>query len=673
MARKKELPQQGWWGTRWRNYMHDVLEAGPRTSQSERGARSAPTELRIVPGEITAQVEVGNYGNYQAVSFKLKPLTERQWQKVMDAAARRSEVAQRLLNGNPGADLEALMGDLDLPLFPDPTRAVPLRCSCRGDSCRHINALVLHTADLLDASPFLWLEMRGISRAVLQAGIRARLADTAPGAGGGQPVSAERFWSTETDPDQIAVKPGIAALPDGLLRRLGPVPVPEEMRAVALISRQGWQTRPVEEVLRRLVSRMGKQAAALGQGEQAPAYHPWPTPGKEIPAGARLAGEVAEAVRAEGRLLTLEELVERCPTAAAVPHPHAVGLLAGALVHLPADLVPLGDRYVGPREAVLQGAAFSHVITFGEWHRGALTADADWARALALAGVEPPFRFRLGGREATAEEVWSALRPAVGDELRLTVIDPAAPVLEVALVRRAERSLMERDRATLPAAQALAHQMRETGGRTLTEAGALGLLLARGLLQPGKSVDPTWLLPFHTHGLSHGGTDRTLTWISYWRPGFGRGQFYGRDEGALFELEARLAERGESPQRIQEALYLVRRWWQYAGAEDQSRAPLASLLEYLWVSGPLDGGRGVEQLPQTLGDWFRVMVERKPSLREALAGHIAACSLTEAYAYRLQTLPPPTAKERQKSWEIEGYRWIGPEHFFAESPRARRW
>lgn len=675
MATKQKGPELGWWGDRWLNYTRDVLEAGPATPAAEKSARKAPTQLRITPGQIIATVAVGNYGNFQTASYKMKPITERQWRQVLDAAAQQPEVAQRLLNGNPGADLEALMAERGLSLFPEPTRSMPLRCSCGALSCRHLNALAVHVADMLDANPFLWLEVRGMDRAHLQAGIRARLTDTGPTAD--QPVRAERFWATESDPDQITVRPGGAVLPDALLRRLGPLPLRVELSGVSMVSRQGHQSRPVDQVLRRLVSRMGKQAAALGRGERAPAYQPWATPGKPIPTGLRLTPEVVEAVRAEGRILSLELLRERCPTAAALPDDQYRLYLADSLQQLPPDLIRLGYQYVGVRETVLAGAAFSHVITFGEWRRGGLSPDADWMIALQIAGHEAPYRYRLDDQEMTEQSLWAALAPLVGDELWLTVSDPGAPVLEARLLRRSQRSYFDRDRASAPAARDLAHYLLETGEMGITEEDAIGLLLGGRHHGAGKSVDPVWLMPFHTEGLHNAGPERMLIKHAFWRPNFGRA-YYGHvsDEDGFRRFQALLMQRGESRKRIEQATQILRWWWQNAGADEHAPPPLAALLEFLWVSAPRDGARSgisLESLPATLADWFTVLAERQPALRASLADHFAACSLVDAYAQRLRTLPVRAGWEQFRSWEAEGYRWMGPEHFFARGPVDRRW
>ncbi|HYF95801.1 MAG TPA: hypothetical protein VD969_26590 [Symbiobacteriaceae bacterium] len=656
----------GWWGQRWLTHVIGYLPDVPTEAQLKSAAR-AIARLRVDKGRVEAHVAPSAGAKEEVAVLKIRPLTDKEWKQLLQSLDQ--DRTTRLLTGQFGPELEDACKVAGMQLFSTQTT---IRCTCRapvGEGCRHRNALLLGGMTLFDSNPYLWLEVLGRARADLQAALQARLTDTQQ-VDDATEITADRFWETETNPDEIPVSPGdTAAPPDALLRRLGPLPVPPEsgwveMHVTKMIGR-GEQAhsvltraaRPLDEVLREYVRYIGEATRALSTGDLPPRFISEPLPGKPVALPERVLPEVEEVLRQEGALLSLEQIVPRCPTAAALPGNAGRSAVAQALAQLPPDMVTLARRYAGPRIAVLEGRAFRHVITFDEWRRGRFTADADWHRGLQAAGAEP----------ALPTGLWESLRPEVGDELWLTVADPAGPYLRAELLHRRAR-LPGLDPSNVAATRALLKHLDETSQWGVTEQEAVAVLLAEGHYVRRSHQDEAWLLPFQVSGLAAERPQRSFTREARpWQPTFGRTYgSWGEKPNALRWYSVDLMNGGASKARTEMALRIINWWCQaWPGAQDRpgSLPALGALLEFLWIRTPRDAQRhGVqpELLPEVLTDWFRTLERRYPTMAGLYETHVLACGRGELYQHRLLTLPGPGAPETDTlGWIVEGYRWIG--------------
>lgn len=693
--------QPGWWGQRWLQYVAKELLGRPL-----RTTRRSVTRLMAEKGRITAVVGADTF-QPATVTVKVKPFGERDWRRALDVIAGNAEAAHRLLSGHPGAELEAILKEEGLTLFPQRGTAAPIRCTCRRPwECRHEDAVVAHLAGMLDASPVLWLELMGRDRATLLAALRARLADQAGAAAegaltaeaGGAPLDPDRFWATAEEPEAIPMYAGSAVTPDALLRLLGPLPVSEAAPRVSVwVPRETahngvtWQDRRLEKqspdwLLRRFVTRIGQAAAELARGGRPPDYREQPQAGRPVPLRARLALEVEAAVRQAEACLSVKDLQTICPTAAALPEDQAVRGLADALTALPTDLAVLAGRYVGPRSALLAGAAFRHVVTFDEWRAGRLKSDADWVRVLAMAGHRPPFRVLAGSQRCEVlnpddrlpgppkpGSLFALLRPEVGDELRLAVADPAALVLVAALRRRSDRHPAEPLVANRDAILRLLAHMKESGNPSLGEHEAVAVLAATGSYGADPGPDPIWLLPTQgeTHGMYFIRQGRQVTterWRSWgWSPGHTRQGTAREWQHDLNWFVAKLSNEGYNLKQVDAATRCVTLWYQHwAGAQHlPGRTPTLNVfLDFLWNVAPTETRRhklNAGLVPQALAAWFAFLEERYPAVRGAYTEHVAACGLTAAYEDRVRTLPGGRGRELEAlAWRLEGARWLGP-------------
>lgn len=251
-----------WWASRWIS----VLESLGLASRLERGRRYARAgrvlRLEIETGRVEALVQGTRYEPYR-VRFRLKKLTDRQWDKVIEALASQAKFSAKMLGGEMPDDIETAFETAGLTLFPSSVREFRTGCTCpdAANPCKHSAAVHFALADQFDQDPFLLLHLRGRSREQILRALRARRAAEATGrtvsrskAG---PLSAEidRFWVAGDDLDSLQVSVGPPKVAASLLKRLG-VPA-------------FWKPHPeIRGALERLYAKVTERSMALAYGGQ---------------------------------------------------------------------------------------------------------------------------------------------------------------------------------------------------------------------------------------------------------------------------------------------------------------------------------------------------------------------------------------------------------------------
>lgn len=684
MRRKKQVQEQNYWRERWLDYAWWAI-LGFEENERPKTRRKNGLQLSFDPGRVTLLTPQRNYGHHRT-TFKVKPLGKRAWKQVLDRLAQTPEVQQNLLAGRPGAELEDLMDKLDLELFPL-TGESAFRCDCEAWQCNHRTYLINAVAEQLEQNPFLWLTIMGLERGELLAGISARQEDALPG-GAGPALDQARFWSTPKVPDQITVRPGEAVAPDALLRRLGPLPLPEAASVVTFVERREVKTKwgievvqdlvqiPADQALHRYAHLIGTGAAALAKGESMPTLAPAKLPGKAVPTKQRLLPEIIQAVQEAGRPLALSEIAAVAPTASTLSDQQRQRALPDALAELPEPYRIMGRIYVADRTTVLEGARFRQSITFEQWYDRCLSMDGEWIRALAAARSEMPIyvqvgnqRYALHTEHQTLAGLFAALQPNLGDQLEWTVLDPVMPLLGLS-VRPTTAKPSAQD-AVNERARTLLRQVIPSAG-FLTDVDSVGLLLAAGLYAGDAIPQPIWLEALHApeYGLALGGPRRHLiaeNWQA-WRPRFGRrplGEWPGGpDQFVAYQHQLHTSGiwSGEDQFRT---LHWLREWIRLnPGAHDTKEgAPtIASFLYFLWIELPrLAKGsqRQADRVLEAFTGWFHFLGEQEQTLAEHYRPHLAACGLTEIFQQRIERFNEP-------DWLREGCRLIGPELIFGQ-------
>jgi uncharacterized Zn finger protein len=193
-------------------------------------------DIHVRPGWVRSRVQGSRRTPYK-VSIELRPLTDRQWDRVFDALAGQAIFAAQLLNGEMPADVETVFAAVDVPLFPTSRGDLETDCSCPdwANPCKHIAAVYYLLGERFDEDPFLLFELRGRGEEAVAAALRERRAMEAPAveaaAYTAEPVEAvevpalqdcvDRYWAPSAEMAEMAFHIRAPRVPLALLKRLG--------------------------------------------------------------------------------------------------------------------------------------------------------------------------------------------------------------------------------------------------------------------------------------------------------------------------------------------------------------------------------------------------------------------------------------------------------------------
>ncbi|NCC31876.1 MAG: hypothetical protein EOM24_07605 [Chloroflexia bacterium] len=171
---------ESWWARRW----IDVLESfgyGNRLIRGQDYARErAVLNIDVSLGYVTARVQGSRVTPYR-VSISVLPLSDAQWDRVIDSMADQAIFTARLLAGEMPREIEQAFANARVSLFPQSVHDLQTSCSCPdyAKPCKHIAAVYYLLGERFDEDPFLVFTLRGRSKERIIEDLRARRADTA--------------------------------------------------------------------------------------------------------------------------------------------------------------------------------------------------------------------------------------------------------------------------------------------------------------------------------------------------------------------------------------------------------------------------------------------------------------------------------------------------------------
>jgi uncharacterized Zn finger protein len=226
-----------WWSQRF----IAILESFGFGSRLERGRsyarRGQVLELEVKPGEVSARVQ-GSRARPYRIRIAVKTLSERDWGRAEKAMASRAVFAAKLLAGEMPQQIEEAFEACKLSLFPASGRELASSCTCPdwASPCKHVAAVFYLLAEAFDSNPFLVFTWRGRIKDELIERLRLLRSTTAdlpvwgrneqPGTelGSEPPLASclDRFWESGPGLEHVTARPRAAAVPDALIRQLGP-------------------------------------------------------------------------------------------------------------------------------------------------------------------------------------------------------------------------------------------------------------------------------------------------------------------------------------------------------------------------------------------------------------------------------------------------------------------
>lgn len=239
---KKQRGQIGetWWSQRWL----DVLESFDIGARLQRGRSYAHSgqvvSIDIKPGIVKAKVQGSRPSPYD-VEIALEPLSDNEWDAVIDVMAAQAAFAAKLLAGEMPQNIEEAFVEAKTSLFPARQNDLETKCSCPDSSnpCKHIAAVYYILADQFDDDPFLIFKLRGRTKDQIIQALRERRAGAVSptydsAASESEMLIVEEtlpledcldtFWQMGASLDAFSVRIAPPETENAVLRRLGPAP-----------------------------------------------------------------------------------------------------------------------------------------------------------------------------------------------------------------------------------------------------------------------------------------------------------------------------------------------------------------------------------------------------------------------------------------------------------------
>ena len=168
---------KNWWASRWIESLTGLIDSARLGRGRSYARRGQVIEINVAPGQVSARVQGSRRQPYR-VSIELRPLSDHQWDEVLDALSEQAIFAAQLLNGEMPPDIEQVFDAVQVPLFPTSRDDLQTDCSCPdwANPCKHIAAVYYLLGERFDEDPFLLLELRGRGKEEIATALRDRRA-----------------------------------------------------------------------------------------------------------------------------------------------------------------------------------------------------------------------------------------------------------------------------------------------------------------------------------------------------------------------------------------------------------------------------------------------------------------------------------------------------------------
>ncbi len=229
---------QTWWAGRWLMALEQLVDPA-RLGRGRSYARSGQVlNLDIQVGRIESRVQGSRPKPYK-VKIEIKPLSEKEWNRVADVMAQQALFAAKLLAGEMPQNIEEAFEAAKVNLFPTYRGDLKTACSCPDYSnpCKHIAAVYYLLGEQFDSDPFLLFRLRGKTKDEIMFLLRARraqhaLAEEEDAVAAAVPAVVEepieplaadpdRFWHGPNDSIDLRMTIAAPAIDAAPIKRLG--------------------------------------------------------------------------------------------------------------------------------------------------------------------------------------------------------------------------------------------------------------------------------------------------------------------------------------------------------------------------------------------------------------------------------------------------------------------
>jgi uncharacterized Zn finger protein len=222
---------RSWWATRWIEALERLMDSGRLTRGRSYARKGQVLSIDETESGIEARVQGSQRKPYK-ITIQVEPLTDAQWESVIDALAEQAIFTAQLLSGEMPQDIEQAFHAAGVSLFPTRRSDLSTDCSCPdwANPCKHVAATHYILGERFDEDPFLLFRLRGRTQEQILQGLRRRRASQ-EGAESDEEEEPEvvipleetikHFWELEQPLDTFSVAIRKPAIEMPLLKRLG--------------------------------------------------------------------------------------------------------------------------------------------------------------------------------------------------------------------------------------------------------------------------------------------------------------------------------------------------------------------------------------------------------------------------------------------------------------------
>ena len=222
---------KNWWAQRWIAALEQFVDSGRLARGRSYARKGQVLSIEETKDGIAARVQ-GSMRTPYRIKIQISPLTDSEWDKVIDALSEQAIFTAQLLAGEMPQDIEEAFETAKVGLFPTTRRDLKTDCSCPdpANPCKHIAATHYILGERFDEDPFLIFRLRGRTQEQVMQALRQQRAgsdevveDEAEEAEVVSPLeeSISNFWdlSTPLEGFSVSIRPPGIEMP--LLKRLG--------------------------------------------------------------------------------------------------------------------------------------------------------------------------------------------------------------------------------------------------------------------------------------------------------------------------------------------------------------------------------------------------------------------------------------------------------------------
>ena len=230
-----------WWASQWIAALEPLMDSARLRRGRNYARRGQVLEINVRAGHVEARVQGSRRRPYD-VEIDIPPLTQAEWEKVIDAMAQQAIFAAKLLAGEMPPDIEEAFRAAKVSLFPTSQKDLSTSCSCPdwANPCKHIAAVYYLLGEQFDEDPFMIFHLRGRTKEMIIDALRTRRSagvtsvaeapavyePKEPDPIAGPPLEAdpESYWTLSEGLDDFRVTIAPPEIEIALLKRMGPPP-----------------------------------------------------------------------------------------------------------------------------------------------------------------------------------------------------------------------------------------------------------------------------------------------------------------------------------------------------------------------------------------------------------------------------------------------------------------